>query len=326
MTARSWVFTINNPCQDEISLCQNLWKNNLKFLIAYPEQEATVHYQGYLELRQPRRLSFLKKILPRAHLEKRRGSRRDAILYCLKTMGTEKDILSGRLNPTTNMPPDLEQTLLDCSTCLLPEPILYGYEGGLKDLKSSLESRSKDGFKMNLLQMKNLIESGADEKALADADFDLWVKYYRAFSRYRTLTTVPRNHAVEVIVLLGPTGTGKSKYCLDKYPNAYWKQRSNWWDGYESHDAVVFDEFYGWLPFDLLLRLCDCYPLLVETKGGQVQFIAKILLFTSNTRPDLWYKNCYFPAFARRVTRWVIMPNLGTEMNFTEWELANLHV
>ena len=77
------------------------------------------------------------------------------------------------------------------------------------------------------------------------------------------------------------------------------------------HEVVIIDEFYGWLPFDLLLRVCDRYPLLVETKGGQTQFVAKVIVITSNSLPSNWYKSAYFPSLVRRVTKWHVMPIWG---------------
>lgn len=106
---------------------------------------------------------------------------------------------------------------------------------------------------------------------------------------------------------------------MDNYPKAYWKQRSNWWDGYAGHEAVILDEFYGWLPFDLLLRLCDRYPLMVETKGGQTQFAAKTICITTNMLPCNWYKSAYFPSFARRVTVWHILPIWGSHREYTDY-------
>jgi hypothetical protein len=101
------------------------------------------------------------------------------------------------------------------------------------------------------LQIRSKLSEGnsATIEEIADNEFDLWVRYYKAFDRYLLMKTKPRNHVVEVHVLQGPTGTGKSKWAMDTYPDAYWKQRSQWWDGYMGHEVVILDEFYGWLPF-----------------------------------------------------------------------------
>lgn len=167
-----------------------------------------------------------------------------------------------------------------------------------------------------------MIDNNKTNKDLADFDFPTFVSCFRGLNYYRLLTSTPRNHETKVYVYQGPTGTGKSKYAMETYPNAYWKQRSNWWDGYQDHEDVVIDEFYGWLPFDLLLRLCDRYPLHVETKGGNVNFVAKSIIITTNQVPERWYKNVYFQSFIRRVTEWHVFPVWGEHEIFFNYDLA----
>ena len=140
-------------------------------------------------------------------------------------------------------------------------------------------------------------------------------------AQYQILKRDQRRWKSKVYVLVGEPGTGKSKWALDNFPNAYWKQRGNWWDGYH-HDEVVLDDFYGWLPFDTLLRLLDRYPLLVETKGGQASFIAKTIVITSNALPREWYQNVRnYSALARRID--VVMKFTG-ENQFIEVNINEL--
>jgi len=186
-----------------------------------------------------------------------------------------------------------------------------------------LGSRSKKLKKDDrLLLMKQKIDEGCSNKDLAEADFPMYLQYAKHFEVYRVLISQPRNHPVDVIVIWGPPGTGKSKYALEEFPGAYWKQRSNWWDAYQDHETVVLDEFYGWIPYDMLLRICDRYPLLLETKGGQVNFVAKTIVFTSNQVPERWYKNVHFQAFIRRVTKWIIMPVWGQRTETDDYNEA----
>ncbi len=186
-------------------------------------------------------------------------------------------------------------------------------------LEATSGSESSTKSRLSAIQLR-LSEGNSDEiESVADEEFDLWVRYYRAFERYLMMKTPAREWKTNVHVLQGPTGTGKSKWAMDNYKNAYWKQRSNWWDGYTGQEAVILDEFYGWLPFDLLLRLCDRYPLLVETKGGQCQFVARTIVITTNMLPCNWYKSCYFPSFARRVDQWHILPVWGEHKTYTDY-------
>lgn len=293
MTARNWCFTLNNPESEDIDISE--WTEKPKLLIYQKEmgENGTPHLQGYLEMDQPVRLSALKKLLPRAHLEKRQGSRTQAIKYCCK----EESRIS--------------------------QPKIIGFEGGLDALLKTLDSQPLGNT--SLITLKNMIDNGSSELELADFDFGTWSRNYRALERYKRLKTTPRNTECNVIVIQGPTGTGKSRFCMESFPKAYWKQRGNWWDGYDGQSEVIIDEFYGWMPFDTLLRLCDRYPMLVESKGGQLQFIATTIVFTTNQVPDKWYKNMYMDSFYRRVTTWIIMPDCNNKLQYSNYGEAKEH-
>lgn len=72
-------------------------------------------------------------------------------------------------------------------------------------------------------------------------------------------------------------------------PDAYWKPNNKWWDDYDGHGTVVWDEFTGQYPFRDLLRILDSTPLSVESKGSSIQFVADTVIFTSNFHPKDWY-------------------------------------
>lgn len=176
------------------------------------------------------------------------------------------------------------------------------------------------GSRTDLLNIKELIKQGASDLDIAEEYFGQWVRYNRAFKEFRRIIQPNRNWITEVHVVYGPTGTGKSKWALEQDPNAYWKQRSIWWDGYSGQETVVLDEFYGWLPWDVLLRMCDRYPLMVETKGGQSNFLAKKIIITTNQKPHEWYKNINFEPFKRRVTAWHYLPFLNIHDIYNNYE------
>jgi hypothetical protein len=308
--SRNWCFTLNNP---SVHQTPELWNLEQVSLLIYQHEmgeNQTPHLQGYLELKSPRALSYLRGLCGNAHWEIRRGSKEQAFLYCVKP--------DSQISPPCLfwknewLYPDSEK--LECISTWLDSI-------GLSLTRKSGSDNS--ATKARLEEIKDKLQDGsASIESVADEDFDLWVRYYKAFEKYLMIKTKPRNHDVVVEVLQGPTGTGKSKWALDNYPDAYWKQRSNWWDGYFNHKTVVIDEFYGWLPFDLLLRVCDRYPLLVETKGGQVQFVADRIIITTNHAPSTWYKSVYFPAFVRRVTKWHVLPIFGEHEEYEDYEQA----
>lgn len=276
MTSRSWCFTLNNPQTIPLELDPSL-QNKIKFCIYQLEEVQCRHLQGYIEMTSPVRLAHMKKLIPGAHFEKRKGTRIQAIDYCRK----EESRLQGPwIHP---------------SNYQLPE--------------AGSEPTSSAGT--SLMNIKRLLDEGYGEDYIADEHFTSWVRHFRAFRAYKLLKQSARNHPVSTKVIVGPTGTGKSRFCLWKFPKAYWKQRSSWWDGYNGEEDVILDEFYGWIPYDTLLRLCDRYPLLVETKGGQCHMLCKNVIITSNHMPDKWYKNVYFDSFKRRVSQWIYYDHNG---------------
>lgn len=304
MTARRWCFTINNPSEEELP--EEWTTNQLKMMLCQLErgEEGTLHLQGYLEMKSPCRLAALKRLLPRAHLEVSRGSRFQAMNYCLKETTEDQRwwLYEGELVSFDSEWPTSLTTVMESNSVQT--------NGGRYSNKS------------RLLAIRSKLSEGnsATIEEIADNEFDIWVRYYRAFEKYLLMKTPQRNHSVDVHVVQGPTGTGKSRWAMETYPGAYWKQRSQWWDGYMGHETVIFDEFYGWVPFDLLLRVCDRYPLLVETKGGQVQFVAKTVIITSNSLPNNWYRSAYFPSFIRRVTKWHVFPIWGEHGEYETYE------
>lgn len=162
------------------------------------------------------------------------------------------------------------------------------------------------GQRTDLMAVKQMIEDGSSERQVLDQYYGLWMRYAKNIRHHIRMVQPQRTWKTEVFVVIGTPGTGKSHWANEQGENCYFKQRSNWWDGYEGQETVIIDDFYAWLPFDLLLRICDKWPLLVETKGGQVNFTAKKIIFTSNQEPDEWYTNIKnFAAFQRRVNHWV---------------------
>ena len=314
MSSRYWCFTINNPTLDTAEKLQCLHKiPSLQFLHCTLEtgSNGTPHYQGYLELRRHKLRQTVKNLLPQnPHLERRNATARQALEYCLKTL--DEQTVDQLRNTSLNASLQSALPLLQLPPSITINTDTQSVDAILSNVKSKKLKKEE-----RILLMKQAIDEGKNNTELAELDFPIWLQYAKNFDHYRTLISKPRDHGVEVIVIQGPSGTGKSRYAKDNYPDAYWKQRSNWWDNYQDHHTVVFDEFYGWLPYDMLLRICDRYPLLVETKGGQVNFVAKTLVFTTNQIPERWYKNVYFKAFIRRVTKWIVMPIWG-EVTITD--------
>lgn len=306
--SRVWIFTLNHPLQSEVDTltqCQVIHR-----MIAVLEKGSlteTVHYQGLLQLSQPRALSYLHNLIPRAHWEIRRGTMEQALNYVLKTLDLDK--MSGNsVNTSMDVTYLGNGGVLDgAMTYGLNAVICKGLEGSYADIISEFQGKSLKPVKERLAEIQIKLLDGGTEEEISIDHFEEWVKYGKRFKDFKMLHTKMRDFKTTVMVIQGPTGTGKSKYCIDEHPGAYWKTRDQWWDGYELQETIILDEFYGWLQFDVLLRLTDRYPFQVEVKGGKVNFTAKKIIFTTNNDPRSWYpkiKEANWKAFCRRVEEW----------------------
>lgn len=136
--------------------------------------------------------------------------------------------------------------------------------------------------------------------AKEDENFGSVCRNYRSLLLYSKSLKVPLNYAeprnfkTKVFVFIGPTGSGKTRTVFDSFDHdTIWTpMQSNlqWFDGYMGHANVLLDDFDGCsVPFDLLLRLLDRYPMTVPVKGDSVNWRPRRFFITSNVDLDDWY-------------------------------------
>ena len=83
MYFRNVVFTLNNYSPEEVDSLKKLNYNYIIFGFEVGDS-GTPHLQGYVEFKNSTSLSSLKKMIKRAHLERRQGSPTQAADYCKK--------------------------------------------------------------------------------------------------------------------------------------------------------------------------------------------------------------------------------------------------
>lgn len=269
LSRRNWCFTLNNPT-DNINFTD---VPNVRYAVYQRErgEQGTEHFQGYLELRKPARMSAMRKLIPGAHFEVRRGTRDQAREYCLK-----------------------QDTRIDGPfefgdwTC---EP---GKRTDLLEIKRMVDGGQDP-------------KAIWDEHFGSMLRYHKSVDVYRGL----TVRGRDPGEPPSVWVIYGPPGTGKSKLANERVPNAYWMSPGEWFDGYQPGQSIILDDYRGWLTWTVLLRLCDRYPFRGQFKGGFVHIDAPMIVFTTNKEPRLWYKKeDNWPAFERRVTRWFYKKHL----------------
>jgi len=267
--SNNWVFTVNDVPQSDFDFTQgyppvaDVLDKDARWAVYQIEKAPSghVHVQGYMVSHRQLTLTGAKKIFSTAHWEMRMGSHSDAKKYCEK----EDTRIAG---PFYVHPND--------------EPI------------SSVSGRAAQSLKL-----KQLLDDGIKEVDMArdNETFGLWKNNYRVIERYKMLTQANnRDWPVFTTVYWGIPGTGKTRRAAyEAGPDAYWVSKPPegrlWLDGYQGQANVVIDEFYGWIRYDQICRMLDRYPCMVETKGGQVSFLARKVWITSNKDPQLWYKN-----------------------------------
>jgi len=164
------------------------------------------------------------------------------------------------------------------------------------------------GERVDLVALKETMDSGASMKQIVQEHPAAFLRYGRSIREYRQIMQPERDWKTYVEFHWGVTGCGKSHYAKTTYPGAYRKASSKWWDGYDSHEVVIMDEFYG-LHFDpsYMLQLMDQYGFQVEVKCGTTQFLAKRLIITSNRHWHHWWPGADYSreAFARRIDKTV---------------------
>lgn len=105
--------------------------------------------------------------------------------------------------------------------------------------------------------------------------------------RERTLEDTTAQH----LWFWGTAGTGKSRKAREDYPDLFDKSITKWWDGYNDEEVVLLDDFdkkHDWM-IHLIKRWGDRYPFPAEMKNRSVKLRPKLIIITSNYRPqDIW--------------------------------------
>lgn len=182
------------------------------------------------------------------------------------------------------------------------------------------------GKRNDIASFKDAIDSGATDEALWDTCPGAYLRYARMVPVIRSMKQPKRSWKTEVYILYGLPGTGKSEWCKQNLPDAYWKPTNCiWFCGYTGQEDVVIDEYKAWIQWNELLRLMDSTPCKVQTKGGSVEFTARRLFFTTNFHPREWYgtldnaSSHPFDALGRRIDHfWKFTPGIGWPHQMTK--------
>ncbi len=190
------------------------------------------------------------------------------------------------------------------------------------------------GKRNDLVAFKDDVLAGKRKRDLLDEHIKVLARYPKLYDTINSKRP-EREAPVDVTLLIGETGLGKTRYVYDKYKDdeeLYIQPLSNgttWWDTYDGHKYVLLDDFAGaasHMTLTCLLRLLDRYSSLVPTKGSHTWFYPTHIYVTTNILPRDWYKwekrESQYRALARRFAR-VLLFQEGQDMSEappTWWE------
>ncbi len=258
---KHWCFTINNPTFGCLELKEFMDScSEVDYCVFQLEigDSGIEHVQGYVEFVNRKRSTAVHALsfMARAAIFKRRGTRQEARLYCMKE--------EGRVDG-----PYESGEWIDVA------------QGRRTDLANA----------MGLISAGASVATAAREYPTVYARYHRGMEKYRKIM----LASIEREEP-EVILLYGEPGVGKTRFVRDaEEADDLWTEpigKAGWFDEYDGQEAVLFDDFDGRMskiPLRDTLRLLDRYVELVPVKGTFARWIPKRVYVTTNYHPLLWY-------------------------------------
>lgn len=270
-----WAFTLNNPGD-----FRTPDKPCVKYMIYSLEKgkkKGTPHLQGYVRFTVKKRLSAVKAVwkgtpMDKAHWRKCLGSEKDNKDYCSK-----------------------EDTHVEGPWEFKPEN--YKPSAGEQGHRTDLESVAADvmeGMPIHEIARRNpvaMIQYSNGIKALMVARHP----------------PPPARRDVQVAILWGPTGTGKTHRCRTLYPDLFAViPGRDPWDGYVNQECILFDEFQPdkW-GIEEMNRLLDVWPCALNSRYFNKSAAWTRVFICANDPPKGWFPLAWAKlknAFFRRIT------------------------
>ena len=292
-SSRGYVFTINNPQNTKEELLEELKDkySSSKYIAVSKEKgkNGTEHLQGYIEFSNPVPFDRLKKTLPTAHIEKRKGSPQQARDYVFK-----------------------EGNYADKADTIV-EPAIE--DGNVP---------KGQGKRNDLTEIAELLEQGSTPKDIRISYPTHYLRYRQHIHTMHQEIQEEKYKSVirdlEIYYVWGESRTGKTGGIYDYYGmedvyrvNDY----QNPFDSYAGQDIIILEEYHSNLPMSYLLQLLEGYPLRLTAR-----YMDKIACFTkvfivSNKTISEQYPNIQqesratFQAFKNRINQSIHVKEFG---------------
>lgn len=286
---RRYLLTINNPLdhgfsrEKLIDICKSL---NPAYFCMSEEiglNESTPHVHIYIEFENARYFSSVQKTFNAVpHFDKPYGTPQECKEYVFK----EGKWLSD---------PKGETNLRDTH-----------YEWGSIQI-------NEQGKRSDLEQMYTDVENGLKPYEIVKKNPKM-IRYTKQMKEVRQMILSEvfskEKRFIDVTYISGETGTGKSGYIHEKYPDAFYiSNYKNPFDQYDGQNVLVLDEFREDFEIKFLLKLLDIYPLLLPCRYSDTwACFQKVIIISNWPLEDQYRKLKYednetYRAFLRRIHR-----------------------
>lgn len=255
MTSRAFCFTLNNYTDEDIVSIRGL--GNFKYIVFGKEvgDSGTPHLQGFIYYLQNRSLRALKRDIPRAHFEVKKGTFAQAIEYCKK----DKDFVELGVKPIDAVDKGAAQKE---KWKMIMDKARKGDEEWLLDNYPDIYFNQLSNFRQHRVFDLSILNYSDN-----DTPHEWWY---------------------------GDTGTGKSKTLHANFPDAYPKNISKWWCGYRGEDVVYIEEWPLGMS-DIMVhhvkKWVDRFKFLAEVKGGSMIIRPKKVIVLSNFKLEECFPN-----------------------------------
>lgn len=243
------------------------------------------HFQIYIENKNPIKFSSLKKKLPNAYCEVRRGSRQQVYDYVTKS--------ATKIGET------------------------FG--------NGEINLKEEQGKRSDFLNIVEFIQNDiplAEIEQMFPTQFIMYRKHieqtYQVYLRQKMNKRASRREGIEIIYIYGGTGSGKTSYVLDKHGDEnvcimcdypYGSNNRERFDDYEGQKVLLFDEFRSQIKLTNMLRYLDKYFCTLPARYGNKIAVYDKVYIVSNWTLEEQYKNIQethpgdWEAFKRRITK-----------------------
>lgn len=239
--------------------------SEIRYLLFAEEvgEEGTPHIQGYVEVTSK---------------------------WSWNTFVKELEVLFGNHPHVEQAQGTLEQQITYISK--QNEPVSFG-----------VPAKQTQGTRTDLNNIKDAIDNGATLRDIAESNFPTFVKFHKGFEKYYNIREEPRKWKTRTIYIHGETGSGKTKWAYDNYPDIKPIEFVNGFvNGCAEH--VLIDDFdRHTMSRKDFLTLFDRYPKQVNAKGSWIEWNPKVAVITSNYSLESIYDNDY--AIMRRIEQFI---------------------